>query len=60
MWRQRSQVQWLSEGDSNTYFFHKVACSSRRVNIIMPEMVGLSGPASVDELKSRVSDVFEG
>lgn len=33
-WRQRSRIQWHCEGDRNTTFFHTIATSRRRKNMI--------------------------
>ena len=32
MWRQRAQVQWLTEGDKNTRYFHVKASQRRQRN----------------------------
>ena len=34
MWQQRSQVQWLENGDKNTKFFHGIATQRNRQNFI--------------------------
>jgi hypothetical protein len=42
MWRQRSRVQWLADGDKNTRFFHLRASQRRRKNKVT-EMVKEDG-----------------
>ena len=34
MWHQRSHIQWLKDGDQNTYFFHGSATQRKRQNFI--------------------------
>ena len=34
LWRQKSRKVWLSEGDRNTSFFHKMANAHRRRNMM--------------------------
>jgi hypothetical protein len=38
-WRQKSRALWLKEGDNNTKFFHRLANSHRRHNLIGSLMV---------------------
>jgi hypothetical protein len=33
-WQQRARLQWLHKGDANTKFFHTIASSKKRSNLI--------------------------
>ena len=48
MWRQRSQIQWLAEGDGNTKFFHQKATTRKRRNKIS-QLVREDGTIYSDE-----------
>jgi hypothetical protein len=48
MWRQRSRIQWLAEGDKNTRFFHLRASQRKKKNRIA-ELVKQDGTTTSDE-----------
>lgn len=55
MWSQRSRVQWLTNGDRNTSYFHGVATQRNRKNFIKG-IRDSSGERVTDE--TIVSDIF--
>lgn len=58
MCRQKSRVLWLIKRGCNTFFFHRMTSSKRRVNAILIEIVGLDDDATMDEFNSRVTNAF--
>ena len=48
MWRQRARIQWLSEGDSNSKFFHRKA-SARKARNRISELQRADGTVCTDE-----------
>jgi hypothetical protein len=57
-WRQKSRALWLKEGDSNTWFFHKVANFHRRNNCV--ETLCIEGVMSHDpnEVKEHIVQFY--
>lgn len=58
MWRQKSKVQLLKEGDQNTKFFHKMASIRRSINHIHCLKIGDRTVENVDEIKTRLENFF--
>lgn len=58
LWRQKSRVQWLKEGDQNTKFFHKMASIKRSINHIHCLKVGDEMVEDVEDIKTQMEDYF--
>ena len=60
MWRQRSRIQWLAEGDGNTKFFHQKATMRKRRNRIS-QLVREDGTICSDEeeIKWMAKDFYK-
>ena len=52
MWKQRSRIQWLSEGDKNTKFFHNRSNGRRRRNFIT-RLTRSDGSLTEDQVEMR-------
>lgn len=58
MWRQKSRVQWLKEGDDNTRFFHNIANVQKAVNGIHNLRMGDDRVEDAEGIKRHVEDFF--
>lgn len=60
MWKQRSRIQWLNEGDNNTKFFHQKANRRRNKNRIT-QLSREDGTISeeIDEMQQMTRDFIE-
>lgn len=58
MWRQKSRVQWLKEGDGNTKFFHKMVNTRRNVNGIHYLWIGGVRESNEEIIKMHAEEYF--
>ncbi|MCH80366.1 LINE-1 reverse transcriptase like, partial [Trifolium medium] len=58
--KQKSRLKWVSEGDSNTRFFHASIKSRRRRNQLVMLRRGDEWIQGVDNIKMEVKNHFEG
>ena len=60
MWRQRSKVAWLRDGDRNTQFFHSKASQRRRRNYITKLHDAIGGWCSrQDQVNATIVDFYQ-
>ncbi|MQM10259.1 hypothetical protein Taro_043151 [Colocasia esculenta] len=55
LWRQKSRIKWLKDGDHNTKFFHAYAITQRR-NSLISKLYNKDGVAVEDD--DRIADLF--
>uniref|UniRef100_A0A2N9GXN7 Reverse transcriptase domain-containing protein n=1 Tax=Fagus sylvatica TaxID=28930 RepID=A0A2N9GXN7_FAGSY len=58
-WRQKSQIQWLKEGDKNTKFFHRTVNVNRRNNCIESMTHGELKWETQNEIRERIVDFYQ-
>jgi hypothetical protein len=58
-WQQSARLQWLHQGDANTKFFHSIASSRKRVNLI--SSLHINGIESRDSeiIKTHILDYYK-
>lgn len=54
-WSQRYQIQWISEGDRNTKFFHRVVSTRKSNNLIKGIQISRMGDRSTTNQKYPIS-----
>lgn len=59
LWRQKSRVLWLKEGDKNYNFFHQMANVKKRSNFISRIRRGQGFNENPMELKEEIAKFFE-
>jgi hypothetical protein len=60
MWRQHSWVEWLSQGDKNSRFFHQRASMCKQKNLIKLLLrLGEQLIEDMDELKLMASNLYK-
>ena len=60
LWRQKSRVQWLKEGDKNTKFFQRTANAHRRNNYIESMQCGEQQWKSESEIRDGIVAFYQG